>query len=152
MSGILGRVEEFDGSRDDWQEYVERMENFFIANGIDSAEQKRAVFLLVIGPSTYKTLRNLVSPEKPGEKAYEDLVAALSKHFKPAPSEIVERFKFHSRSRKPRESVVRFVVELRALAEFCNFGDILNVMLLDCIVCGINNDTTQRRLLAEPEI
>ena len=65
MSGTLGRVEEFDGSRDDWQEYVERMEHFFIANGIDSAEQKRAVFLSVIGPSTYKTLRNLVSPEKP---------------------------------------------------------------------------------------
>ena len=131
---------------------MERMEHFFIANGIDSAEQKRAVFLSVIGPSTYKTLRNLVSPEKPGEKTYEDLVAALSKHFKPAPSEIVDRFKFHSRSRKPGESVARFVAELRALAEFCNFGDTLNVMLRDRIVCGINDDATQRRLLAEPDL
>ena len=122
MSGTLGRVEEFDGNRDDWPEYVERVEHFFLANGIESAEKKRAVFLSVIGPSTHKTLRNLVSPDKPGDKPYKDLVATLSKHFKPAPSEIVERFKFHSRSRLPGESVAAFVAELRALAEFCNFG------------------------------
>ena len=68
MSGTLGRVEEFDGNRNDWPEYVERVEHFFLANGIDSAEKKRAVFLSVIGPSTYKTLRNLVSPREAGRQ------------------------------------------------------------------------------------
>ena len=34
----LGRIEEFDGSKDsDWQQYVERMEYFFAANGITDA-------------------------------------------------------------------------------------------------------------------
>ena len=28
MSGTLGRVEEFDGSKDDWPQYIERMEYF----------------------------------------------------------------------------------------------------------------------------
>ena len=55
MSGTLGRVEDFDGNKDDWQQYVERLEHFFVANGIDGAEKKRAVFLSLIGPSTYKT-------------------------------------------------------------------------------------------------
>ena len=73
----------------------------------------------------------------------------LTKHFKPAPSEIFERFKFHSRSRKPCESVATFIAELRSLAEFCNFGDTLEPMLSDRIVCGINDDVLQRRLLAE---
>ena len=59
MTGTLGRVEEFDGNKDDWQQYVERLEHFFVANGIDGAEKKRAVFLSVIGSSTYKT------PESP---------------------------------------------------------------------------------------
>ena len=62
----------------------------------------------------------------------------------------MERFKFHSRSRQPGESVAAFVAELRALAEFCNFGTTLDVMLRDRIVCGINDDAIQRRLLAEP--
>ena len=147
----LGRIEEFDGSKDcDWQQYVERLEHFFAANGIDDAAKKRAVFLSVIGANTYKTLRNIVSPAKPGEKEYSDLVEKLSKHFRPAPSEIVERFKFHSRSRKPGESVATFVAELRSLAEFCNFGDTLDVMIRDRLVCGINDTGMQKRLLAEP--
>ena len=34
ISGTLGRVEEFDSNKDDWQQYVERLEHFFVANGI----------------------------------------------------------------------------------------------------------------------
>ena len=142
----LGRIEEFDGSKDsDWQQYVERMEYFFAANGITDATKKRAVFLSVIGACTYKTLRNILSPAKPGEKEYSELVDKLSKHFRPAPSEIVERFKFHSRSRKPGESVATFVAELRSYAEFCNFGDTLEAMIRDRLVCGINDTAMQKR-------
>ena len=43
-----------------------------------------------------------------------------------------------------------YVSELRSLAEFCNFGQTLEVMLRDRIVCGINDDAIQRRLLTEP--
>ena len=149
MSGTLGRVDEFDGDKGDWQQYVERLEHFFVANGIDGAEKKRAVFLSVIGSSTYKTLRNLLSPNKPGEQSYTDLVETLCKHFKPAPSEIVERFRFNSRVRRQGESVAAFVAELRALAEFCNFGATLEAMLRDRIVCGVSDDAIQRRLLSE---
>ena len=92
MSGTLRRVEEFDGSKDDWPQYIERMEYFFEANSIDTAEKKRAILLSVIGSATYKTLRNLLSPVKPGDKSFDQLVDTLKKHFKPAPSEIVKRF------------------------------------------------------------
>ena len=62
------------------------LEHFFAANGIDAAAKKRAVLLTAVGAATYKTLRNIVSPEKPGEKSYAELVEALSTHFKPTPS------------------------------------------------------------------
>ena len=45
-----------------------------------------------------------------------------------------------------------YVVELRALAEFCNFGDSLELMLQDRLVCSIGDETTQRLLLAETEL
>ena len=105
----------------------------------------------MIGSATYKILRNLLSPAKPGEKSYADLVDT-SKHFKPAPSEIVKRFRFNSRVRKPGESLAAFIAEVRALAEFCNFGDTLEAMLRDRIVCGINDDSIQRRLLSESKL
>ena len=148
----IGKIEEFDGTKENWQQYVERLGFFFAANGIDTAEKKRSVFLFVIGPSTYKILRNLVAPTHPGEKEYDVLVDLLSKHFKPTPSEIVERCKFHSRFRRPGESVATFVAELRSLSEFCNFGDTLEVMIRDRLVCGINDDAIQKRLLSEPDL
>ena len=147
MSGTLGRIDEFDGNKDDWPQYVERLGYFFDANGI-ADEKKRVVFLSVVGAATYKTLRNLLSPTKPNEKSYDELVAVLTKHFKPAPSEI---FKFHSRSRKPGESVATFIAELRSLAEFCNFGDTLEPMLRDRIVCGIDDDVLQKGSLQSPD-
>ena len=45
-----------------------------------------------------------------------------------------------------------YVAELRALAEFCNFGETLELMLRDRLVCGINDETTQRLLLAESRL
>ena len=148
-----GKIEEFDSVHEDWPEYVERLGFFFDANGIgDDADKKRAVFLTVVGATTYKLLRSLVSPSKPGEKSYADLITVLSAHFNPPPSVIVQRFKFHTRCREPGESVAVFVSQLRSLSEHCKFGTTLEDMLRDRIVCGINDNAIQKRLLAEPEL
>ena len=148
----LGKIEEFNKSREDWPQYVERLSYFFLANDIKDAEKQRAVLLAAIGPATYKTLRSLISPRKPGELSYDDLVKTLADHISPAPSEIVQRFRFNSQSRKTGESVATFVAELRAIAECCNFGDTLEVMLRDRVVCGINNAAIQKQLLAEQRL
>ena len=33
-TAVLGKVEEFDSSKEDWQQYVERLGHFSVANGI----------------------------------------------------------------------------------------------------------------------
>ena len=152
MAALLGKAEEFDSAKEEWSQYVERLGYFFVANGITAADKKRAVLLAVVGPATYTVLRNLISPTKPGEVSYSDIVKTLTDHFSPAPSEIVQRFKFNCRARKPGESVATYVAELRAIAEFCNFGGTLEDMLRDRLVCGINDSAIQRRLLAEPKL
>ena len=118
---FFGKIEEFSGNNEDWPNYTERLNHFFKANSITTNEQKQSVFPSVIGPSTYKLLRSLMSPEKPGDKSFKDLVKKLIDHFNPTPSEIVQRFKFHGRFRQPGESIAAYVSELRALAVFCNF-------------------------------
>ena len=37
---------------------------------------------------------------------------------------------------------VNHIAELRALAKFYNFGDTLNLMIRDRLVCGINDENT----------
>ena len=151
-TGTLGRVDEFDGVKDDWLQYVERLEHFYTANGITDADKKKAVLLTVTCAVTYKVLRNILAPDKPGEKMYAELVEALSKHYRQTPSEIVERYKFHTRVRKAGESIANYVAELRSLSEYCNFGAVLNDMIRDRLVCGVNDVAIQRRLLAKPTL
>ena len=105
-----------------------------------------------MGPSAYKLLRSLVSPDKPGEKSYKELVTSMKLHHNPVPSEIVQRYKFNCRFRREGESVAKFVSELHLLAEFCNYGATLDDMLRDRLVCGINDDHIQRRLLEEEKL
>ena len=125
------------------------MNHFFDTNDIADAGNKRAVLLSIIGPSMYALLRNLVSPAKPGEKSFNELVFVLKNHYNPTLSEMVQRSHFNSHCRKPGESFAQFVAELRALAEFCNYRESLEKMIRDRVVCGIMNSKIQQKLLAE---
>ena len=50
------------------------------------------------------------------------------------------------------ESVADFVAELRRLARNCQFGDFLDEALRDRLVCGLQNEAIQRRLLTEAKL
>lgn len=148
----IGTLSAFDAKSQTWEEYFEILEQFFEANGIDDGDRQRAILISVVGAPTYSLLRNLISPEKPKDKTYEQVVLILKNHFNPQPSEIVQRYKFDSRTRKLEESVTEYVAELRRLAQNCNYGATLEEMLRDRIVCSINDDRIQRRLLAETNL
>ena len=59
------------------------------------------------------------------------------------------RGKFNCRFRKQGETIQQYVAELRSLSEHCDFRDQLEEMLRDRLVCGVNDERIQRRLLAE---
>ncbi len=121
----IGTVAAFDEKTQSWEEYCEILDNFFEANDIDNAEKQRAILLSVVGSKIYSLIQNLLSPDKPKSKSYAQLVYLLKKHFNPKPSEIVQRFKFDSRSRRPDGTVTDFVAELRKLVQDCNYGETL---------------------------
>ena len=76
----------------------------------------------------------------------------MSHHQNPRPNMIAEPFKFNSRESNANESVSKFLAELRKLTEYCEYGDSLNDMLRDRLVCSINHVRTQQRLLSEGSI
>ncbi len=146
-----GRVNEFDEAAEDWDSYVERLDQYFEANDVDDAGKKRSILLSVCGAKTYNLVRSLTAPAKPAEKSYDALTALLKKHYNPRPSMIVQRFKFNSRVKQTGESVADFVAELRRLSEHCQYGAVLDDMLRDRLVCGVNDSRIQRRLLGEED-
>ena len=61
---------------------------------VDAGKQK-SILLTAIGPTAYKLLSSLISPDKPGHKSYSQLVEIMKAHHSPTLSEIVQRFKFN---------------------------------------------------------
>jgi hypothetical protein len=65
---------------------------------------------------------------------------------------LLQIFRFHKRNQQPSESITDYCVAIQRLSEFCEFGNTLNHALRDRRVCGLANEITQRRLLAEADL
>uniref|UniRef100_UPI00358E58B7 uncharacterized protein n=1 Tax=Myxine glutinosa TaxID=7769 RepID=UPI00358E58B7 len=148
----IGKMGEFCEEKEDWSQYMERLEFFFTANGIEGEERKRAVLLTVIGPAAFGLLKRLVEPRKVGRESFASLVETMREHLESEPSDIVHRFEFNSRERRPCESVALFNDDLIKLAERCNFRRVRDDMLRDRLVCGVNDQLIRRRLLSERQL
>ena len=74
----------------------------------------------------YRLIRNLVSPKKPTELKFSEIVENVRKHHDPKPSVIVQCYRFNSLNHWSGESVAAYVAELRHLSEHCEFGITLN--------------------------
>ena len=150
-NATIGRLDELQVGTEDFDCYAERMEQYFIANDIPEGK-KVPEFLSAIGAKVYELLRDLVAPDSPKDKWFNDLVKTLRAHLKPKPLVIVERFKFHKRMQHEEESVVEYIVTLKHLATYCDFGSFLNDALHDQLVAGLSQDSMQRKLLAEDKL
>ena len=147
-----GQIGEFHGDPESWTSYVEQLECYFVANDVADARKQRAILLSCCGASTYSLIRSLAAPSKPTDVAYKELVEKVTAYFTPRRSSIVSRFKFNSRSQQPGESIATYVSELRKLSEYCEYGETLEDMLCDRLVCGLAERRVQQRLLAEGDL
>jgi len=82
MAAFIGNIGEYCAGKEEWLQYAKRLDHFLAANSIEDAKNKD-VLLAVIGPLIYKLLKNLVTPAKPTEKKYNQLVQVLTQHFEP---------------------------------------------------------------------
>ena len=139
MSVIAGAIGEFNPADGDWSSYTERLQQFFIANDVLDANRQRAMLLSVCGAGTYTLIRSLVTPNKPADYSFKQLVELVDIYYNPKPSVTVQRHKFYTRVQQPGESVAAFVAELRRLSEHCEFGTTLDVMIRDRVVCGVHD-------------
>lgn len=144
----FGKLGEFKKEKETFDNYVERLEQYFLANETQN-EKKASIFLAVIGSEAYATLKNVLQPGKPSEKSYADMVKELKSYYMPKPLVISERFKFNKRNQKDSEDINSYVVELKRLATFCEFDAFLNDALRDRFVCGLKSEVIQRKLLSE---
>ena len=149
----LGKIEEFNPASTNINRYLERLQQYFVANGVpaDSSDshKRRATLISVIGSKPYDVLADLCSPVSPSAKTYVQLATILKNHFAPKTLVIAERYRFHNCSQREGESVATFAANLKHLASTCDFGTHLNEALRNRFVCGLRSKEIQKKLLTE---
>ncbi|XP_063634987.1 uncharacterized protein K02A2.6-like [Cydia splendana] len=145
----VGKIAPFDMDKDCWDLYVERLEQYFIANTV-SESVKVATLITVVGRDAYELMVNLCTPARPATKTFDQLKAIMKSHLQPKPSVLAERFKFRQRRQASDESIAEYVAALKKMSMTCNFGaDSLQDNLRDQFVCGLSKDVIRQRLFAE---
>ena len=134
-SSFISRVGEFiPGS--DWKHYIEQAEMFFEVNSV-TEDKKVLMILSLMGNKMYALLRNVVSPIRPKDLTFVEIVDNLVKHLDPKPMDIAEHFKFHEAVQQESELIRDFLARLKKLAETCEFGGYCEEAIWDRFVCGL---------------
>ena len=115
----VGVIEPFDG--DDFTDYSERLESYFIANNIGQVaedasdttkraanKKKVAATISVPGKKAYSTLKDLCLPDLPSEKTYEQIKEILSSYYKPKVLAVAESYRFHQSVQDVNESIIEY--------------------------------------------
>lgn len=145
---MIGSIECFKGTGEEFGMYLERIEHLFKVNKVEM-NMKVSLFITLAGPQVYCTLKNLMAPDSPNDKTYDDIIKVLKSHYVPEKSEIGERFTFNKCNQQSSQTVAEYIVELRRLANTCKFGAFLDEALRDRLVCGLSSETVQKKLLSE---
>ena len=77
---------------EDWEDFADRLGQYFIANKMavaEDADRRRAVLLTVCGKTTYALMKDLVTPDKPKDKTFDELIEIVARHSRPKPGKIV---------------------------------------------------------------
>lgn len=129
---FIGSIEDFTLG-EDFPNYLERMENLLLLNGIENGK-KCSVMYALCGAELYEIIKTRIAPKKTNEITFTELTTELNKYFKPTTNIIAERFRFYSRQQKIDEIVNDYIVELKSLSKTCEFGTFLENALRDKLV------------------
>lgn len=131
-----------------WELWKRDFELIMEANGIVGAA--RRVWLLAQGGPDIQRLNTFLPPYEGSNSAtiddYEKLVARLDLYFKPKVLYVLERAKFRAIEQNPNERIDSFLMRLREQGSRCNFGNCLEIMIIDQIISKCRSEKLKEKL------
>nr|XP_029715866.1 uncharacterized protein LOC115259430 [Aedes albopictus] len=143
---LIETLENFVPSAD-FDDYLERAENFFELIEITDTKFKRKLIVHFIGLPALKKLQQLLYPQTHKDVTNEVVIEKLKSYFSPKKNRIGQSVEFFKRNQKDFETVADFAVELQALSKHCDFGLFLDKALRDKFIAGLWNAKIQGELM-----
>ena len=76
-TGLHGVITPYDGNQEEWIEYTERLENYFIANELEDVAKRRAILLDGVRAPTYRLIKTLALPGTPKDLTFKEIVECV---------------------------------------------------------------------------
>lgn len=148
---LVNSIEPYVPGAIPFSQYLEQL-NWVLLHQKIPADEHKATFLASCGTEVYSELKLLFPGKDLANIELKELTDSLKKRYDRSESDLVQRVKFYARSQKPGERAVDFVLSVKQLAEYCNFGNFKDMAIRDRLVCGVSNKQLQERLLDEEEL
>ncbi|UYV67845.1 hypothetical protein LAZ67_5002210, partial [Cordylochernes scorpioides] len=137
-----------------WETWRESFEIFAIAVNLESMPlvRQRAILKHIVGEKTvmiYKTFHISENDTYPNVKEMLDM---FTNHFKPFKNTIQRRNSFFTCVQKERQGIMKFVTELKHLAQECEFENLTESLIRDRLIIGILDREVKIKLLEDPQL
>ncbi|KAM9391625.1 chaperone Ric-8A [Pholidichthys leucotaenia] len=144
---LTGNVEE------QWKRFKQRFSLYITAIGAadKSGKQKGALFLTVAGSDAIDVFSSLqLTADQQAD--YNKVLEEFEKFCTPKRNETYERYIFHSRCQAEPETIEEFIMDLKLKSQSCNFGQLTDSLIRDCIIIGVRDKSFRERLLGEGDL
>lgn len=147
-------LEKFIPAVEEFSSFIERVHYFFDAHKItddaENAKQRKGIMLCALGPATLDLLHDLMYPERPADKTFDEIVAVLKSHFEPPPNATLGGYKFLQCKQKKNQSIAEFVAELRKTAKHLDYpANFLERVIRDQLYSGVRNNEIREKIIEE---
>lgn len=140
---------------DSWKRFKQRFEIYLKASGKDEEkdEKKKVAMLLnLIGDEALEVFNTFQFAAGTSVDNLVDVLAKFESYCNPRKNLVYEQSKFFTHSQREGEPFDKFLIELRKLAQTCEFGDKNDQLLTLRVVLGINDRVLRERLLRVPDL
>ena len=87
---IPAAIDEFNSQVEDWQSYIEHLQQHFIVAGVTNKAKQQAILLSACGARTYRLIHSLSATNDPKDTSLSDLIKLMSEYYQPKPSVTVQ--------------------------------------------------------------
>ncbi|XP_075723761.1 uncharacterized protein LOC142765843 [Rhipicephalus microplus] len=135
-----------------WCTHRIHLEAYFDGNKITDSAKRRALLVSSLSDNIVRRLQDRFSTLSVNSQTYEQIVENLEEQHNPEGNETPATFFFFIRKQLDSENVGEYILDLRRLAKNCNFGDSLDRILRDRILCGIRDDDARCCILTHKKL
>lgn len=133
---------------ENWKKFKQRFDVYMTATGAAEKgdKQKACIFLHVVGEEAVQVYNTFVFDDG-DEYKLKKILEKFEAYCTPKRNTTYERHKFFTRVQRSDETIDQYVTELRTMAKNCEFGDLVDSLIRDRIICGVPDNALKERLL-----